>query len=176
MPSGPQEGHITFQENQRGVSYDELFGEYLLGANKITVTDPYIRIFYQIRNFMEFLETIIKYRATGDEISVHLVTGVDELKPDQQLECFEKMQISAAALGISFSWEFDRAGTIHARHIVTDTGWKISLDRGLDIFQQYDMKDAFTFANRLQQFRTCKAFEVTYIRINSLNSIVGYMA
>lgn len=176
MPSGPQEGHITFHENQRGVSYDELFGEYLLGANKITVTDPYVRIFYQIRNFMEFLETIIKYRATGDEISVHLVTGVDELKPDQQLECFEKMQISAAALGISFSWEFDRAGTIHARHIVTDTGWKISLDRGLDIFQQYDMKDAFTFANRLQQFRTCKAFEVTYIRINSLNSIVGYMA
>ena len=24
---------------------------------------------------------------------------------------------------------------IHARHIVTDHGWKISLDRGLDIFQ-----------------------------------------
>ncbi|WP_279060159.1 BREX system Lon protease-like protein BrxL [Bilophila wadsworthia] len=168
MPSGPQEGHVTFQENQRGVSYDDLFGEYLLGANKITVTDPYVRIFYQIRNFMEFLETIIKYRATGDEISVHLVTGVDELKPEQQVECFEKIQSSAAALGISFSWEFDRSGTIHARHIVTDTGWKISLDRGLDIFQQYDMKDAFTFANRLQQFRACKAFEVTYIRVNSL--------
>ena len=27
------------------------------------------------------------------------------------------------------------------------------LDRGLDIFQQYEMNDAFTFANRLQQFR-----------------------
>jgi len=165
VPSRPKEGHFTFQENQRGVSYDDLFGEYLLGANNITVTDPYVRIFYQIRNFMEFLETIIKHRATGDEISVHLITGLDELKPDQQLEFFEKMQISAAALGISFSWEIDRSGSIHARHIVTDTGWKISLDRGLDIFQQYDMKDTFTFANRLQQFRACKAFEVTYIQL-----------
>ncbi len=161
-----QERHITFQENQRGVSYDDLFGEYLLGATSITVTDPYVRIFYQIRNFMEFLETIIKHRATGDEISVHLITGQDDLKPEQQTELFEKIQTSAAAMGIAFTWEIDRSGAIHARHIVTDTGWKISLDRGLDIFQQYDMKDAFTFANRLQQFRICKAFEVTYIRLS----------
>ena len=40
-------------------------------------------------------------------------------------------------------------GAIHARHIVTDTGWKISLDRGLDIFQQYSMNDTFSLANRL---------------------------
>ena len=26
------------------------------------------------------------------------------------------------------------------------------------------MKNTFMFANRLQQFRSCKAFEVTYIR------------
>jgi hypothetical protein len=49
-------------------------------------------------------------------------------------------------------------------HIVTDHGWKISLDRGLDIFQHYEMNDAFTFANRLQQYRPCKAFEVTFIK------------
>ena len=110
---------------------------------------------------MELLETVVKHRATGDEITVRLITGQDELKPDQQLEYFAKMGDAAAALGIAFSWEFDRSGTIHARHIITDTGWKISLDRGLDIFQQYDMNDTFAFANRLQQFRACKAFEVT---------------
>jgi ATP-dependent Lon protease len=38
------------------------------------------------------------------------------------------------------------------------------LDRGLDIFQHYEMNDAFTFANRLQQYRPCKAFEVTFIK------------
>lgn len=44
-----------------------------------------------------------------------------------------------------------------------DTGWKIALDRGLDIFQQYELNDAFSFANRLQQFRSVKAFEVIYL-------------
>ena len=34
----------------------------------------------------------------------------------------------------------------------------------LDIFQHYEMNDAFTFANRLQQYRPCKAFEVTFIK------------
>lgn len=166
VSNGPQEGHLSFQENRRGVSYDDLFGPYLRGASKITVTDPYIRIFYQIRNFMEFLETVIKHRATGDEIAVHLITGEDEFRPEQQLDHFTKMEDAAAPLGIAFTWEFDRSGTIHARHIVTDTGWKISLDRGLDIFQQYDMKETFTFSNRLQQFRGCKAFEVTYIAVS----------
>ena len=75
-----------------------------------------------------------------------------------------KMKESASFIGINFTWEFDTSGTIHARHIITDHGWKISLDRGLDIFQHYDMNDAFIFANRLQQFRPCKAFEVTYIK------------
>ncbi len=169
-PGGPKEGHRIFKENQKGVSYDDLFGQYLLGAKKILVTDPYVRIFYQIRNFMEFLETVVKFRAAGDEISVRLITNEDEFKPENQLECFEKMQNSATTLGIDFRWEFERSGSLHARHIVTDTGWKILLDRGLDIFQQYDMKEAFTFANRLQQFRACKAFEVTYIRVNAQGS------
>lgn len=73
------------------------------------------------------------------------------------------MQTASATVGIRFSWQFDNANTIHARHIVTDHGWKILLDRGLDIFQHYEMNDAFAFANRLQQVRACKAFEVTYL-------------
>jgi len=164
-PEGPREGHLIFQENRKGVSYDDLFGRYLLGAGNVTVTDPYIRFFFQVRNFMEFLETLVRHKAAGDEISVHLVTVKDEFKGEQQRDNFEKMRTAAAALGIAFSWEFDESGALHARHIVTDTGWKISLDRGLDIFQPYEMNDALAFANRLQQFRSCKAFEVTYIKI-----------
>lgn len=49
--------------------------------------------------------------------------------------------------------------------IEVDTGWKILLDRGLDIFQHYDMNNAFAFNNRLQEFRGCKAFDVTYLRV-----------
>ena len=158
------EGHLTFQENQKGLSFDTLLGPYLQGAAVITVTDPYIRLFYQVRNFMEFLETVVKHKAPDEEVSVHLLTTEDEFKGEQQKAHFEKMQAAASPVGVNFTWEFDGTGTLHARHIVTDHGWKISLDRGLDIFQHYEMNDAFAFTNRLQQYRPCKAFEITYIR------------
>ena len=158
------EKHLTFQENQKGLSFDALLGPYLKGALSITVTDPYIRLFFQIRNFMEFLETVVKQKDPEEEVTVHLVTTADEFKGEQQQEYFEKMQASASSVGVNFSWEFDGSGSLHARHIVTDHGWKISLDRGLDIFLHYEMNDAFSFSNRLQQFRPCKAFEVTFIK------------
>ena len=161
------EKHLTFQENQKGISYDLLIGSYLRGATKITITDPYIRLFYQVRNFMEFLETVVKHKSQDREVSVHLVTTLDEFKGEQQTETFEKIEESSIAVGINFTWEFDGTGTIHARHIVTDNGWKISLDRGLDIFQHYEMNDIFTFTNRLQQCRPCKSFEVTFINSNN---------
>ena len=161
---GPKEGHLVAVENQRGVSYDKLFSPYLAGARKITITDPYIRLFYQARNLMEFMETIAKLKAEDEEVEVHLVTTADEFKVEQQKDFLQQIHISSQAIGIKLSWDFDDK-SIHARHIVTDTGWKILLDRGLDIFQHYDMKEAFSFNNRLQQFRQCKAFEVTYLRV-----------
>ena len=159
-----KEQHLSFHENQKGISYDALFGVYLRGVSKITITDPYIRLFYQIRNLMEFIETALKFKAQDEEISIHLITSEDDFKADQQKESLDKIKDSCAAIGIQFTWEFDETGTIHARHIVTDLGWKILLDRGLDIFQNYEMNDALAFANRLQQHRACKAFEVTYIK------------
>ncbi len=159
-----KERHLTFQENQKGISYDSLLGAYLKGATQITVTDSYIRLFFQMRNFMEFLETVVKNKSQEDEVAVHLMTTEDEFKGEQQKENFEKMQKSASAVGVNFTWEFDNTGTIHARHIITDNSWKISLDRGLDIFQHYEMNDAFAFTNRLQQYRPCKAFEITFIK------------
>ena len=159
-----EEKHVTFQENQKGVSYETLFGPYLKNAAQITITDPYIRLFYQIRNLMELLEVVVKYKPEEDEVDVHLVTSRDEFKGELQDESFEKIQQSADSVGINFTWEFDETGAIHARHIITDTGWKISLDRGLDIFQHYEMNEAFAFANRLQQYRSSKAFEATFIR------------
>lgn len=159
-----QEQHLTFQENQKGISYDSLFGPYLKDARNLTITDPYIRLFYQARNLMELLEIIAKNKPADEEVTIKLITVADEFRQEQQEEWFEKIQESAGSIGIQFTWEFDQTGTLHARHIITDHGWKISLDRGLDIFQQYDMNDAFSFANRMQQFRLCKAFEVTFIK------------
>lgn len=165
---GPKTGHFTYNENQKGVTFDSLFGPYLVGAQKITITDPYIRAFHQVRNVMEFIETIAKAKSPADEVEVHLVTCVDGIRPEKQAENLGAIAASCEGVGITFTWEFDETNTIHARHIVTDTGWKIALDRGLDIFQQYELNDAFSFANRLQQFRSVKAFEVIYLMNNSV--------
>jgi len=161
-----KEKHLVFQENQRGVSYDNLFGPYLRGVKKITITDPYIRLFFQARNMMEFLETVAKYKAEDDVVDVNLITVEDEFKGEQQKDFLIQMQMSVQPAGIRFSWEFDTSGSAHARHIVTDHGWKILLDRGLDIFQHYDMNEAFSINNRLQEYRACKAFEVTFLPID----------
>ncbi|MEL7895837.1 BREX system Lon protease-like protein BrxL [Vreelandella neptunia] len=165
QPTTLEEKHVVIMENQRGVSFDNLFGPYLRGATHITITDPYIRLYYQARNLMELMETIVKIKPEGDEVVVSLVTVEDEFKGDQQREWLEQIQSSMYSVGIKFGYSFDNSGSQHARHIVTDHGWKISLDRGLDIFQLYDMNDAFQLSNRLQSQRSCKAFEVTYIKV-----------
>ncbi len=159
-----KEQHLTFSENQKGVTYDMLFAPYFENATQITLTDPYIRAFFQIRNLMEFVETIVKIKDEEENLEFKLITIEDEFKPEQQIEYFNQIKQSCEAVGIDFSWEFDKTETIHSRFITIDTGWKILLDRGLDIFQQYDMNNTFSLQNRLQNFRSCKAFDITYIK------------
>ena len=160
-----REQHLAFQENQRGLTFDQLFGPYLAGASRITITDPYLRAFHQLRNLMELLETISKRKALEDEVAVHVVTVEDEFNGDRQTENLHKITEACAGIGIRFTWEYAATGTRHDRDITTDLGWKILLSRGLDVFQRFELNDAFDFANRLQQHRRCKEFNVTYVRI-----------
>ena len=162
----PKEGHFTFSENQKGVSFDLLFSEYFKGAHEITLTDPYIRVFHQVRNLMELFETIIKTKSEDENVKFHLITLEDDKEPERQLDFLQQIQDSSVTVGIDFTWEFDKTKTIHARFLETSNGWKILLDRGLDIFQHYDMNNAFAFNNRLQEFRGCKAFDVTYVKVD----------
>jgi ATP-dependent Lon protease len=159
------EGHRDFQENQRGVSFETLLVPHLQGAGQITITDPYIRQFHQARNLMELLEQIAASKDPADEVNVKLITtenneGEDKLR--KQFELLLKVKEGAAVGGINVDVSFDN--TIHDRSIVTDTGWKILLGRGLDIFQ-YVTGDAFDLATKLQEYRQVKAFGVTYIRL-----------
>lgn len=165
IASGPQPGHRVFAENQKGVNFESLFWPWLAGASKIVVTDPYIRLFHQARNFMEFLEMLATKKPADQELSLHLITAPDEINHEKQDSYLLAVQRAGEGAGINFTWEYDRTGTIHARHIVTDTGWKIGLDRGLDIFQRVELNDAFSLANKLQSFRGVKGFEISYLRI-----------
>lgn len=164
-PKPLTEKHVVFKENQRGMSFEELLWPYLEGAKSITITDAYLRAFYQIKNLMELMEVIARNKPEEDEIAVHVVTSKSDFEDSQQIEFFEKIANSCSGVGIDFTYEIDDGKAIHARHIITDHGWKILLDRGLDVFQFYDHKDAFIFAGRLQKLRPCKACEITFIKV-----------
>ena len=161
-----KEKHLVFQENQRGVSFDALFGPYLVGAKRIVITDPYIRMFHQVRNLMDLLETISKFKGPDEEVAVHAVTVEDEFNGDRQSENLQKIADACQSVGIQFTWAYDTSGTKHDRDITTDHGWKIVLSRGLDVFQRFELNDAFNFANRMQQHRQSKEFNVTYVRMS----------
>jgi ATP-dependent Lon protease len=153
-------GQKLIRDNQTGVSYDYLFGEYLIGATDIKVIDPYVRLPYQLRNFMEFAKLVSEKKDPEVEVKLHLVTANNEDYIEGAKEAFQQMAFSLETIGIIFSYEFD--DDIHDRSIILDNGWKVVLGRGLDIWQKtggwYDINEY------LQEKRLCKACEVTFVK------------
>ncbi|HQC58084.1 MAG TPA: BREX system Lon protease-like protein BrxL [Candidatus Syntrophosphaera thermopropionivorans] len=157
-------GNITIQDNQTGISYRRLFSRYLKGSKRIEIKDPFIGSFYQCRNLMEFMEVVAAIKSDADEVEVHLITKHSEYQDSNQEEYFRQIENSCSKVGITFTYEID--DTIHDRYIQSDNGWKIILGRGLDIFHRFDDKDAFALENRNQRYRKCRAFEITYVRLD----------
>lgn len=163
----PKPGHVVFNENRKGISFDKIFGPWTDGATQITITDPYIRKFHQARNVMEFVEMLIRRKQPEDQITVHLVTTPDDGNIQQQRECLDGIVEACTGTGIEFSWTFDGTGALHGRDITTDKGWKMVLDRGLDIFQPVPRKlNGFSLGERMQEHRMIRGFYVTYVESN----------
>ena len=153
-------GQKLIRDNQTGVSYDYLFGEYLNDAKDIKVIDPYVRLPYQLRNFMEFAKLVSEKKNPEVEVKLHLVTANNEEYIEGAKEAFQQMAFSLETIGVIFSYEFD--DDIHDRSIILNNGWKVVLGRGLDIWQKiggwYDINEY------LQEKRLCKACEVTFVK------------
>ncbi|MBW6479481.1 MAG: BREX system Lon protease-like protein BrxL [Bacteroidales bacterium] len=148
------------RDNQSGISYDNLFGAYLAGATDIRLTDPYIRLPYQIRNLMEFTRLVAQKKDPDTEVKLHMVTSNDEQYLDDAKKAFGEIADSLEPLGIFFTWEFNPL--IHDRSIDMNNGWKIMLGRGLDIFQKTNGR--YDISEYLQENRFCKDCEVTFVR------------
>ncbi len=159
--------HETYPDGAKGVSYERLFGRYLKGATVIDVQDPYLLTFIQMKNFMELLELLARLKKPEDEITVNLLTIKDRNREGafNQNNNFGSMKDSFVNQGIKLNYRFDDAEKIHARGITTDTGWKIIIDRGLDIFCKYNSNDFFSIQVGLQEARQCRAFELTVVRV-----------
>jgi len=150
---------ITILDNQTGISYDNLFRSYLQGANQITLIDPYIRLPYQFKNLMEFCVMLAKNKKEDEVISLKVITWNTEEHMISSINNFKEIAEEIQEVGIELSYEFEN---LHDRSIQTDSGWKIILGRGLDIFEPregwYNLGDLY------QERRKCKNCTVTYMR------------
>jgi ATP-dependent Lon protease len=154
-------GQVILRSNQKGVTYEALFTPYLIGAKRIEVTDPYIRFPYQLRNFIEFVALVHKIREIGDEVQLILNTATDDEFKDKIRADLDSLADSLDGTGVLFS--FNLIGDLHDRSIVLDTGWKIVLGRGLDIWQK--TSGMFDIAEKSQEMRMCKDCEITVVKV-----------
>lgn len=166
ISSEPFVGHREYRENQRGLSYERLFGPYLDGVQKVEIIDPYIRKFYQCRNLMEVLEVILShFDYSIPEVKVHLTTVRDDEYADSKQEDYLQ-QIAEAMdpMGLAFTYDYDETRTIHDRKMVINDTWGILLGRGLDIWQHFDAGNAFSVEANVPEMRKVKEFGITYFR------------
>ena len=152
-----QEKSMTFRMGQTGVSYEKLFAPYMRDAKVITVEDPYIRASWQIKNFMEFALMLINTRPV-DDLKLNLVTNEEEEKIPELIDKLDDIKDDLASYGIDFEYKLR---DFHDRCIKTDTGWTITLGRGLDMFEKYN---TFSIASSRQDMRKCKDFMVTFMK------------
>ena len=159
--SKPLEGiHLSIRDNQTNISYKKLFGNYLVGATNYTIKDPYIRLPYQFRNFIELCRLIAELKSNDSEVKIHLVTNNNEDYIANAKESFSELIDSLTSLGIDLSYEFSNVQ--HDRSIEMDNGWKIILGRGLDLWQKTSGR--YDIAEYYQEKRLCKEFEITVIK------------
>jgi ATP-dependent Lon protease len=152
--------NLNIRDNQTNISYKGLFGDYLEGATEYVIKDPYIRLPYQMRNFVELCRLITELKPEDEEIRIHLVTYNNEDFLDAAKQGFSELGDSLEELGITFTYEFNDIQ--HDRCIEMNNGWKIILGRGLDIWQKTSGR--FDIAEFYQEKRLCKEFEVTVVR------------
>ena len=147
---------ISIRENQGGVTYKDLFGEYLRTAKEINVTDPFIRQPYQIDNLVDFIQMVKDVSTVQDTVKIHLSTqNDDDEKVAALIDSFNDLADELSPMGIEFTFDFKAD---HDRFIQTDTGWTIALGRGLDIYEKFGR---FSLSRCNQRNRRCKAFNVS---------------
>lgn len=146
---------VSIRENQSGVTYKGLFGDYLRTATDIHITDPFIRQPYQIDNLVDFIQMVKDVSTIQDTVKIHLSTqNDDDVKVAEMIDSFNDLADELLPMGIEFTYDFKAD---HDRFIKTNTGWTIALGRGLVIYEKFSR---FSLSRCSQKNRRCKAFNV----------------
>lgn len=146
--------HIQVRENQKGISYKNMFGEYMRTATNIKIVDPYLRADFQIDNLVDLIRMIIEMADSTEGLEIDVHTAEKDDKIPELIDKMDSIKDDLENYNITMSYAFDAS---HDRYIEIDNGWRITLTRGLDIFEKFDR---FSLANKRQELRRCRECEV----------------
>ena len=158
---GPKPKALSIRYGDTGYSYDKLFAEYLEGAKVIELQEPYLSHGYQMQNLTRFAETIVK---VGDCKKITLITKMGETIDETQKiqDGLEQLKAVLQDTGIDFEYTF--SDLIHARYIITNNGWNISLDRGLHIYQNIG-RNFYLMGYYDLDLRPCLETKIVYTKV-----------
>ena len=170
MERGPIEKTVDVQYGDTGYSYDDLFADYLKGANVVTLEEPYLSHGYQMTNLVRFIELLVKI---GDCKTFRLVTKPGDTVEESKI-IIDSLKRLCDTLGdmeecnMKFEYEFDE--NAHDRFIRTDE-WDITLGRGLHYYQNMnpnkDERNYFQMGTYDLSLHPCLKSRFTFIRKKS---------
>ena len=98
---------------------------------------------------------------TKGTIKLELLTAADSKNEKIELsKQFDELKQNLENDNIIFSYSLGK--NMHDRWILSDTGWKIILSRGLDFIHKPDAKLSIGAADQTK--RACKATTITFIK------------
>jgi ATP-dependent Lon protease len=128
----PEEQHYTIFYGETGYSYESIVGPYLKVAKEITIEDPYIRVPYQIQNFVRFCETVVRLSPIR---KITLITASDD--SSNVAEMHDRLdELKQSLLELDIILDIKLNPNLHDREIHLDNGWVIKIGRGLDFYQK----------------------------------------
>lgn len=148
---------ISIAAGELGRTYENVFGAYLKGAKTVTLEDPYILRNYQVQNFVNFCEVVVKANTVKRiRLKTKLATTDEKFSGKEWLEHMEALQRSLADFHIEL--EIDPTqDALHDRRIDLDNGWEILLGRGLD---WYEKAEWYTIGSADPALRLCRQMEI----------------
>ena len=169
--NGPKEKTVDVQYGDTGYSYDELFAEYLKGANIVMLEEPYLAHGFQMTNLVRFVELLVK---VGDCKIFKLVTKPGETPEESRLISDSLMKLRDTLddmddCNMKFEYEFDENS--HDRFIRTSNNWDITLGRGLHFYQNMnpnkDSRNYFQMGTYDLSLRPCLKARFIFTKRNS---------
>ncbi|ELT89794.1 hypothetical protein CAPTEDRAFT_223307 [Capitella teleta] len=132
---------ILIPEGSTGYDYPTIFSmPFKFRTEQVRVVDPYIRLWYQIDNFERFCGDLVDH-ANMNKMGLGKITlttcKADEANVEEQNRRFERLGKDwlqrLHGIELELIWADDKL--LHHRHIDFCNGWKVLIDRGLNIYK-----------------------------------------